>query len=80
MKTATEQSESIGSIRAFALLLWNDGYRANRDGAPLDRAKPLIPSVLAERFELGTVLANQVNHCLVVWSHGTVPVGEFDAI
>jgi len=71
---------TIGEIRAAALDLWRAGYQGDRRAQPIDKAKPLIPSVIAARLGLSLPLATLVNHCLVVWSLGTVPVGEFDAL
>lgn len=71
---------TVGDIRTKALELWNAGYRGDRQGRPVDKSKPLIPSVLAARFGLSIGMATQINHLLAVWSLGTVAVGEYDGI
>jgi hypothetical protein len=69
----------IDQVTADALRLWSDGYRLQRKtGRPVDPAKPLIPSVLADRFGWQRNWAHQVNYLLAVWSLGEVPVGQFD--
>lgn len=80
LRTVTTVKATIGEIKSMALVLWNEGYRGDKQGRPLDKNKPLIPSVIAARCEVSLPIATQINHLLAVWSLGTVPVGEYDKI
>lgn len=74
MKTPPE------TLVAVAKTLWNAGYQGDKQGRQLDRTKPLIPAVIADVAELPLAVAVRVNHLLAVWSIGTVPFGEYDAL
>lgn len=83
MKTPPPSPETvftIGEIRTFAIGLWGQGYKGDKSGRPVDPSKPLIPSVIAQRFGVGLAFAIKANHCVLVWSLGRVPVGQFDKL
>lgn len=74
MKTPPE------TLVSLAETLWQAGYRGDKQGRPLDKAKPLIPAVIANHTELPLPVAIRVNHLLAVWSIGTVAVGVYDEL
>lgn len=72
--------QSIGTIRLTALGLWNDGWRGDTNGVPLDKSKPLIPEAIASEMGVTLKVARLINHQLVSWSIGTVKLGEYDKL
>jgi hypothetical protein len=64
----------------LAKTLWQAGYQGDKQGRPINRDKPLIPSAIAEAMELPLGVAVQVNHLLVVWSLGAAPFGQWDRV
>lgn len=71
---------TVGQIRHAAINLWRDGWQGDKTGKPIDPAKPLIPAVIARRLGVSLSVGAQINHCLVMWSIGSVKVGEYEAL
>ena len=71
---------TVGDIKAMAVALWNEGYRGDKQGRPIDINKPLIPVVIARKCDVSLSVAAQVNHLIVMWSIGAVPFGEYDKL
>lgn len=69
---------SPATLVSIAETLWAYGFQGDRRGRPLDKSKPLIPAVIADVAELPLPVAIRVNHLLVVWSLGTVALGDYD--
>lgn len=80
LRIVSSMKATIGEIKEMALTLWNAGYRCDKRGGALDKNKPLIPAVIADHCDVTLPIAAQINHLLVVWSLGTVPVGEWDKL
>lgn len=72
-------ANTVGEIRAFALKLHGAGYVSVK-GKPKNMASPLIPQVVAERFNVSLLLARQAVHCLHAWGLGLAKHGEYHPI